>query len=237
MLPLNLSSLDSRPLRILCLGAHCDDIEIGCGGTLMQLLSANPGSEVLWVVFCSNDTRALEARECARAFLENAGSIRVVVHSYRDGFLPYDGGPVKDTFELLKKEYDPDIIFTHYLNDRHQDHRLISDLTWNTWRNHFILEYEVLKYDGDLGAPGVFVSLRDEVCSAKIDAIMKCYRSQSSKHWFKPDVFQSMMRVRGVESASQYAEAFYCRKISLDTVFRRSATLLVIDQSQMVSAR
>ncbi len=234
---LSLSPAAPGPLRILCLGAHCDDIEIGCGGTLMQLLSANPGSEVLWVVFCSNDTRALEARECARTFLENAGSCRVVIHSYRDGFLPYDGGPVKDAFEVLKKEFEPDIIFTHYLNDRHQDHRLISDLTWNTWRNHFILEYEVLKYDGDLGAPGVFVSLSDEVSSAKIDAIMKCYRSQSSKQWFKPDVFQSMMRIRGVESASRYAEAFYCRKMSLNTVIRHTATPVAIEQPQMVSTR
>ncbi len=234
---LSLSLAAPGPLRILCLGAHCDDIEIGCGGTLMQLLSANPGSEVLWVVFCSNDTRALEARECARTFLEKAGLCRVVIHSYRDGFLPYDGGPVKDAFEVLKKDFDPDIIFTHYLNDRHQDHRLISDLTWNTWRNHFILEYEVLKYDGDLGAPGVFVSLSDGVCSAKIDAIMKCYRSQSLKHWFRPDVFQSMMRIRGVESASRYAEAFYCRKISLDTVFRRSTNPVAIEHPQMVSTR
>ncbi len=236
MLGLNLEN-SSGGLKILCLGAHCDDIEIGCGGTLLQLLSAHPGSEVLWVVFCSNEIRAREAEECAQSFLAKAGSRKVVVYRFRDGFLPYDGGRVKDAFESFKTEFNPDIIFTHYLNDRHQDHRLISDLTWNTWRNHLILEYEILKYDGDLGSPNVFNSLDEQVCSAKIDAIMRCYRSQQSKHWFQPDVFQSLMRIRGVESATQFAEAFYCRKILIDAAFSRSAATLEIEQAQAAPAK
>ena len=237
MLGLSLIQNPSEPLRILCLGAHCDDIEIGCGGTLLQLLAAHPGSEVLWVVFCSNPVRAREADECAREFLSNAGSSRIVIHSFRDGFLPYDGGRVKDTFESIKSEFNPDIIFTHYLDDRHQDHRLVSDLTWNTWRNHLILEYEIVKYDGDLGSPNVFVSLGEDICAAKIDAVMRCYRSQLGKHWFQPDVFRSIMRIRGVESASKYAESFYSRKLILNAARPAPAASLAFEQSQVIPAK
>ena len=215
MLGLNLSDSHSDSLKILCLGAHCDDIEIGCGGTILRLLSAHPRAEVLWVVFCSTDERAKEARECAEEFLRSSAHQRILISKFRDGFLPYDGPRAKEHFEELKKEFDPHIIFTHYLQDRHQDHRLISDLTWNTWRNHFILEYEIPKYDGDLGSPNIFVELDETVMTTKVDAIQRCYKSQKSKHWFESDVFLGIARLRGLESASKSAEAFYCRKAAL----------------------
>jgi LmbE family N-acetylglucosaminyl deacetylase len=215
MIGLNLDHDRSGPLKILCLGAHCDDIEIGCGGTLLKLLSAHPEAEVLWVVFCSTEERAQEARRCAEEFLKGSSRKRIQVFGYRDGFLPYDGAGVKEHFEALKKEFDPHIIFTHYLQDRHQDHRLISDLTWNTWRNHLILEYEIPKYDGDLGSPNVFVDLGETLCAAKVESIMRCYKSQRSKHWFEKELFLGLARVRGLESASKSAEAFYCRKVLL----------------------
>src|SRR3990167_7138905 len=168
MLPLSLPLDTDAPLRLLCLGAHADDIEIGCGGTVLQLLSARLHVEVTWVVFSSAGEREREARAGASVFLERAGRQRVIVKKFRDGFFPYEGARIKEFFEELKDEVDPDLIFTHYRHDRHQDHRTISDLTWNTWRRHLILEYEIPKYDGDLGAPNFFVPLEQEVRARKI---------------------------------------------------------------------
>lgn len=137
-------------LTILCLGAHCDDIEIGCGGTLLRWLKEYPGTSCRWEVFSGNEERRRECQASADAFLAEASERRVDVLGYRDGFLPYQGEQVKDKFERLKREINPDVVFTHYLQDRHQDHRLLSELTWNTFRDHLILEYEIPKYDGDL---------------------------------------------------------------------------------------
>jgi LmbE family N-acetylglucosaminyl deacetylase len=202
------------PKRVLALGAHCDDIEIGCGGTVLRLAAEHPGLVVRWVVFCSTPERAAEARASAAAFLRGVESAQVVVHAYRDGFLPYSGGEVKDEFEALKRDFSPDLVLTHYRGDRHQDHRLVSDLTWNTWRDHFILEYEVPKYDGDFGAPNFFASLRPSTLEAKIGLLMDHFPSQAGRSWFTPDLFRAVARLRGMEAAAPQglAEGFYCRK-------------------------
>ncbi len=209
-------SLDTArfPRRILALGAHCDDIEIGCGGTLLRLL-AEPGSvEILWVVFCSTPPRAAEARASAAAFLMGVPNARVVVRDHRDGFLPYSGASVKDEFEALKTEFAPDLVFTHQRDDRHQDHRLISELTWNTWRNHLVLEYEIPKYDGDLGSPNFFAPMAVARLDRKIALLMEHFRSQENKTWFERDLLRSLARIRGLECGAPdgLAEAFHCRK-------------------------
>lgn len=209
---------DSAPLQLLCLGAHPDDIEIGCGGTILQLLSARRNLHVMWVVFSSPGEREREARTGASLFLQGAKEQKLVVMNFRDGFFPYQGADIKEFFEEIKKGVDPDLIFTHYRDDRHQDHRTISDLTWNTWRNHLILEYEVPKYDGDLGRPNFFVPLDKEVCARKIQYICDAFRSESSsKAWMTEDTFQAILRLRGIECAApdKYAEAFHCRKLVL----------------------
>jgi LmbE family N-acetylglucosaminyl deacetylase len=217
MLPLNLPQDPSTPLRIFCLGAHSDDIEIGCGGTMLHLLSRYSNLEVVWVVFSSGREREREARASAALFLKHANRPEVIVRNFRDGFFPYEGAEIKTFFETLKKDVDPDLIFTHYRNDRHQDHRTISDLTWNTWRRHLILEYEIPKYDGDLGSPNCFVPLEQPICERKIKYICDVFQTQSNKAWLTDDTFQAMLRLRGVECGApdKYAEAFYCRKMVL----------------------
>lgn len=207
----------TRVKRVLCLGAHSDDIEIGCGGTVLQLLEQSKSIEFYWLVFCSNPERAREARRSASAFLRRARKKIVVVKSFRDGFLPYLGPPIKECFEALKKVFIPDVIFTHCRHDLHQDHRLICELTWNTFRNHFILEYEVPKYDGDLSAPNFFVPLSDNQARKKVNELMRQFGSQRDKHWFSEDLFYGLMRLRSIEVASptRYAEGFYCRKALL----------------------
>lgn len=204
-----------RPLSVLCLGAHSDDIEIGCGGTLLRLLRENPGTEVHWTVFAAEGPRAREAARSASLFLADAGRQEIVLNEFRDGFFPYLGADIKQCFEDLKRTIHPDLILTHYRQDLHQDHRLISELTWNTFRDHLILEYEVPKYDGDMGAPNFFVPLEADLCRAKIGYILQSFNSQRAKAWFSEDTFYAMLRLRGVESNApeKYAEAFYCRKM------------------------
>jgi LmbE family N-acetylglucosaminyl deacetylase len=203
-----------RPKRILALGAHPDDIEIGCGGTILRLVAEHSSLEVSWVVFSSTLERAAEARASAAAFLAGVRTTKVVIRDYRDGFLPYSGSAVKDEFEALKREFSPDLVFTHYREDRHQDHRLISDLTWNTWRDHFILEYEIPKYDGDFGSPNFFASLPTLTLDRKIGLLLEHFPSQGGKPWFTADLFRAVARIRGMESAAPggLAEGFYARK-------------------------
>lgn len=207
-----------RVKRVLCLGAHSDDIEIGCGGTILRLAQENPNLDVRWVVLCgADDRRAAEARGSAANFLERVKLKEVVVSRFRDAYLPYQGVEVKDFFEAQKKAFAPDLIFTHFRDDRHQDHRVVSDLTWNTWRDHLIFEYEIFKYDGDLGQPNVFAPLSEGTCRRKIELLMSGFPSQVNRQWFSPDTFQAMLRLRGVEanSPTKFAEAFYCRKMLL----------------------
>jgi LmbE family N-acetylglucosaminyl deacetylase len=202
-------------VRILCLGAHVDDIEIGCGGLILDLLTRQPGSSAHWIVFSGNAARAREARASARSLLTGAKTIRVSVHRFRDGFFPWEGDAIKRAFERLKRTIAaPDIVLTHCRDDRHQDHRVISDLTWNTFRDHLVLEYEVPKYDGDLGQPNCYVALGRETSDRKVAHLMKAFGSQRDRHWFSPETFLGLMRLRGVECRAPdgYAEAFYARK-------------------------
>src|SRR3989442_8707870 len=168
MLKLELDKARGAECHVLCLGAHCDDIEIGCGGTILNLTEGRRDVSVTWVVFSGDDARAREARASAAMFLAAARESTVMVHRFRDGFFPYVGAGIKEAFEALKTAVAPDLVLTHHGSDRHQDHRLISELTWNTFRNHLILEYEIPKYDGDLGSPNVLVELDETICERKI---------------------------------------------------------------------
>lgn len=218
MLKINFNSnKEEKELNILLLGAHCDDIEIGCGGTILKICKDYKVNKIKWVVFASNKVRKKEAIECAERFLEAIPNKEIIVLEYRDAFLESSKVEIKHFFETIKKDFIPNIIFTHCRNDRHQDHRLISDLTWNTFRNHFILEYEIPKYDGDLGQPNFFTHLDKEIVEKKIKYLLESYQSQKNKHWFDTETFYSIMRIRGIESASlhKYSEAFYSRKIVL----------------------
>lgn len=218
MLNLLLTEDPTRELTVLCLGAHSDDIEIGCGGTILSLAERYPKLNVNWVVFSGDDDRQKEARQSADKFLKSVGGKReIIVKDFRDGYFPFTGDRVKDCFEELKPLCAPDIIFTHSRQDAHQDHRLICELTWNTWRNHLILEYEVPKWDGDMGRPNFYVPLTKETAITKVDLIMNCFGTQGHRHWFTSDLFYSLMRIRGMEARApeNYAEAFYGRKAIL----------------------
>jgi len=217
MINLNLNLEKGRALRILCLGAHSDDIEIGCGGTVLRLIQEYPNCKISWVVFSTLGVRKEEARRGAEMFAGEGNLDQLELLDFRDGFLPYHGEEVKLVFERLKQVVNPDLVLTHRGKDAHQDHRLLSELTWNTFRDHLILEYEIPKYDGDMGRPNVFVSLDAEICRMKTDRLMECFGSQRSKHWFDEETFLGLMRLRGMEcnSASRYAEAFYCRKVTI----------------------
>ena len=208
-----------RVKRVLCLGAHSDDIEIGCGGTLLQMIEQSKSIEFYWLVLCANPERTMEARRSANAFLARARKKTIVVKPFRDGFLPYLGSPVKQCFEELKKVFTPDVIFTHCRHDLHQDHRLVCELTWNTFRDHFILEYEVPKYDADLRSPNFFVPLSDAQARKKVNNLMRYFTTQRNKRWFREELFYGLMRLRSAEAASptRYSEAFYCRKALLAT--------------------
>jgi LmbE family N-acetylglucosaminyl deacetylase len=207
------------PRRVLAIGCHADDIEIGCGGTLLTLVAASPAIEIDWIVLAAPGDRGAEARASASRFLAGARNVRVEVHEFRDGFLPYLGGEVKQVFEDLKARVDPQIVFTHAGYDFHQDHRLACELTWNTFRDHLILEYEIPKYDGDLGRPNVFFPLASEVADRKLALLEESFPSQAGKHWFDRETFLGLMRLRGMEAVAseRYAEAFTCRKVVLAT--------------------
>ena len=214
MINLGLDAGSKRALEVLCLGCHSDDIEIGCGGTILRLAQQYPDCRLHWVVFSAIGVRETEARRAVELF----GGTRVktlVLKTFQDGFMPYVGAKVKEVYEQELKQIRPDLIFTHNGKDAHQDHRLISELTWNTFRDHLILEYEIPKYDGDLGRPSVFVPLDAESCQKKVRYIMDAFQSQRTKTWFEPETFLALMRLRGMEcnAPSGYAEAFYCRKM------------------------
>jgi LmbE family N-acetylglucosaminyl deacetylase len=217
LLSLKLGSREAGSVRILCVGAHSDDIEIGCGASLLRILAERRRAEVRWVVLTSGGPRAAEARRSASRFLSSAARATVVVKDFRNGYFPFVGAEVKDFFEALKVEFYPDLVFTHCRDDRHQDHRVVSDLTWNTFRDHWILEYEVPKYDGDLGSPNFFVPVDGRTARRKARLLLSAFPSQRDKHWFTEDVFLGLMRLRGVECASPtgYAEGFYARKTVL----------------------
>lgn len=215
MMPLNLRPGAGGALNVLCLGAHSDDLEIGCGGTILEMGERFPGTSFHWVVFSAMGVREAEAKHAARLFA-GSGLRGPMLKTFPDGFMPYAGSEIKTAFEELKA-VNPDLIFTHRCEDAHQDHRLLAELTWNTFRDHLILEYEIPKYDGDLGRPNLFVPLRSETCQTKVRHIVDAFPSQHAKRWFEESTFLSLMRLRGMEcnSPSGYAEAFYCRKLVL----------------------
>ena len=210
--------LDGEPplRRVLAVGAHADDIEIGCGATILALQRAS-ALEVTWVVLSADGAREGEARTSAESFLADADERTIVCHRYRDGYMPHEHAEIKDVFEELKREFDPQLVLTHTRDDLHQDHRLVCELTWNTWRDHLVLEYEIPKYDGDLGAPNVFVPISHDVAREKVRLLLHSFPSQADKQWFDEEVFMGLMRLRGMEARSptRYAEAFIGRKVRL----------------------
>ena len=216
MIRFRLARSEQEPLNVLCLGAHSDDIEIGCGATLLQLLAAHPGTRVHWVVFSGSEARAAETRHSASLFLQGAAAT-VETYTFRDGFFPYQGAAIKDAYESLKERVAPDLVFTHEGGDRHQDHRVVSELTWNTFRDSTILEYEIPKYDGGLATPNVFVPVDDGTRRQKIEYLMTAFATQRDKRWFNDATFDGLMRLRGIESASPtgYAEGFHGHKITI----------------------
>jgi LmbE family N-acetylglucosaminyl deacetylase len=218
LLGLNLERSKS-PLRILCLGAHSDDIEIGCGGTLSQLARRKPRPEFRWVVWSAAGFRASEATRGARKFLGAAAEGAVQLHEFRDGYFPTQFAAIKDHFESLARDFRPDVVFTHTRDDRHQDHRVVSDLTWNTFRNQVVLEYEIPKWDGDLGRPNLYVPLTESAAHRKSKALVDVFGTQRAKDWFTEETFLGLLRLRGMECRAPggYAEAFHARKLLLST--------------------
>jgi LmbE family N-acetylglucosaminyl deacetylase len=217
MRSLSMLSDGSSPLNVLCLGAHSDDIEIGCGGTILHLSEKYPDCVFHWVVFSAVGVREAEAKAASARFVAADRLKGPLLKTFPDAFMPFLGPEVKGVFEQLKAAVSPDLIFTHNRKDAHQDHRLLAELTWNTFRDHLILEYEIPKYDGDLGQPNLFVPLDSGICNKKVRYIMDSFESQRSKPWFREDTFLSLMRLRGMEcnSPSGYAEAFYGHKLVL----------------------
>lgn len=217
MITLGFNYSAGAPLSILCLGAHADDIEIGCGGTLLKLTEQNPNVSVHWVIFSATPPRAREANRSAQIFLRKAHEKRVAIKTFRDSYFPFMGERIKKYVQQLSRDTAPDLIFTHHRRDLHQDHRLIAELTWNAFRSHLILEYEIPKYDGDMGTPNVYVHLDKAVAGRKVRHICDIFKTQKSKQWFGADTFLALLRLRGLESnsSSKYAEAFYCPKMLL----------------------
>jgi LmbE family N-acetylglucosaminyl deacetylase len=203
------------PLKLLCLGAHADDIEIGGGGTILRLVSEVPSLVVRWIVFSGAGPRDAEARNSAAAFLANVSEKQIQVLKFRDGYFPYQGADIKDCFEDIKREFNPSLILTHWQGDAHQDHRLIAELTHNTFRDHLVLEYEIPKYDGDVGNPTFFVPLSAAQLRRKVETIGRYFASQYGRSWFSDDTFFATARLRGIgcNAPEGVAEAFYVRKI------------------------
>jgi len=207
----------SGALKVLCLGAHSDDIEIGCGATILEFV--RQGADVRWAVFSGDDRRAEEAARSARLFLGADARRRLMLHTFRDGYFPAQFAAVKEACEAVATAFQPDLVFTHFREDRHQDHRVLSDLTWNTFRRHLVLEFEVPKWDGDLSTPNLYVPVTVRAARRKVTLLTRAFASQRSKDWFGDGVFFGLMRIRGMEcrSPSGFAEAFFGRMLVFRT--------------------
>ena len=217
MRSLRLPDATERPLEVLCLGAHSDDIEIGCAATLLGLIERGYRLRVAWVVLSAAGERAEEARRSAIAMLGTTTDLSIHLAGFRDAYFPAEFAALKEHLAQLRRLVEPDLIFTHSLDDRHQDHRLVAELTWQAWRDHLILEYEVPKYEGDLGRPNLYVPASRAAGQAKVDHLLAHFGTQRPKDWFSGDTFLGLMRVRGVEchAAEGLAEAFVARKLLL----------------------
>jgi LmbE family N-acetylglucosaminyl deacetylase len=204
-------------LSVLCLGAHSDDIEIGAGATILQWQMAGVVLDVHWCVLSATGPREAEARASAADFLKGLQKVRVEAHRFRDSFFPAQSGDIKSWFEDVKGRVQPDVIFTHRGDDAHQDHREVSRLTWNTFRDHLILEYEIPKWDGDLGRPNIYMPISEAAMARKVELLMRHFGTQRSKDWFDEETFRGLARLRAVEcrAPDRYAEAFYARKVTL----------------------
>jgi len=210
-------SIREEPLEILCIGAHSDDIEIGCGGSLLRLLAETPGTRVRWVVLSASEDREKEARASAEDFVRDAADATVQIHHFRESYFPYLGADIKDFFETLKSSVRPDVVFAPHRHDEHQDHRTVAELTWNTFRDHLVFEYEIPKYEGDLGSPNLYVPLPAATALRKVELLMHHFASQRHRSWFRPQTFNGIMAMRGVEcnAPDGTAEAFHVRKVVL----------------------
>jgi len=210
--------LGATRLSVLCLGAHSDDIEIGAGGTLLSWIAQGLQLDVHWCVLSAAADREDEARKSAEDFLGGAASARVDVLRFRDGFFPSQIAEIKPWFETLKAGPGPDVILTHRRDDAHQDHRAVCQHTWNTFRDHLILEYEIPKWDGDLGQPNLYVPISSAAMARKVALIEKHFATQRGKHWFDEETFRGLARLRGMEcrAPDRYAEAFFARKLRLE---------------------
>jgi LmbE family N-acetylglucosaminyl deacetylase len=208
-----------RARSVLCLGAHPDDIEIGCGGTLLSMLKANPDLKVDWAVFSCNGPRLQEAKGAFQAWCQGAKNCSLHLFEFHDTMFPSQWPEIKQAVHTLGNSLQPDLIFTHRREDVHQDHRTLCEVTWNAFRNHTILEYEIPKYEGDLGNPNVYVPLTSEIASSKVELLLRLFNSQQDKPWYDAETFRALMRIRGVESKAEsgFSEAFHARKIWLST--------------------
>lgn len=206
-----------RLSSILCLGAHADDIEIGCGASLLGWLDKNPELRVTWVVFSGAGVRQREATDSAQAYLSGHAGCQITIQQFPDAYFPAHWEAIKQYFAQLSQTVRADLVLTHRLEDRHQDHRVISELTWNAFRSSLILEYEIPKYEGDLGLPNVYMPVDRDLAERKLELLHRCFPTQASKDWFDRETFQGLMRLRGLEcrSPSGLAEAFYARKLVL----------------------
>ena len=216
MHPLTLTGDRDRPMRVLALGAHADDIEIGAGGLLIELAAGRPGLEVDWVVLSGDEERAAEARASAAGLLGDGVHLNLELYAYRERFFP-QLTELKERFDDLAGRLDPDVVIAPRLEDRHQDHRTVAEYVWQSFRDHLVLEYEVPKYEGDLGHPNVYVPISAATADRKIEHILASYPSQADRRWFSDGTFRAVLRLRGVESnaSSGYAEAFTARKVVL----------------------
>lgn len=203
--------------KLLCLGAHSDDIEIGCGASILSAISANPDLEIVWVVLSSDDQRRDEAERSAAIFLEGAAKSRVIVESFRENHFPWCASELKDFLGSVRADFVPDVVLSHWRGDAHQDHRTVGELTFNAFRDQVILEYEIPKWDGDLGQPNAFVALSERALERKIEHLGKAYPSQAARSWFDADTWRALARLRGIEcnAPERHAEAFHVRKLRL----------------------
>jgi len=214
---LSVPALGAPVREVLCLAAHCDDVEIGCGGLLAALRSSRPDVRVTAVMFCADPVRRRESNAALARLAGGTRNLDLRFHEFRDGFFPADWSAIKERVVALRADCKPDVVLTHWEHDRHQDHRILSELTWNTFRDHLILEYEIPKWDGDLGRPSAYMPLAAEIAQLKVATLMECFASQANKPWFTADTFRGLMRLRGLEcrAPSGFAEAFHARKIVL----------------------